>query len=53
MEKLFDEFNMVQMVLLVEEARRKEKREVAIVNSAGSRPNRNRERSDVNWSLIP
>ena len=47
MEKLSDEFNMVQMALLVEEVRRKEKQEVAIANSAGSRPNRNRERSDV------
>jgi hypothetical protein len=38
---------MAQMVLLVEEARGKEKREVAIVNSVGSTRNRNGERSDV------
>jgi hypothetical protein len=38
---------MVQMASLMEEVRRKEKREVAIANSAGFRPNRNRERSNV------
>jgi len=47
MERLSNEFNIVQMALLVEEARRKEKRDVAIANSAGFGPNGNRERSDV------
>lgn len=47
MEKLSDEFHIMQMTLLVEEVRRKEKREVAISSSAGFRPNRNREHSDV------
>jgi hypothetical protein len=47
MERLSNEFNIVQMALLVEEARRKEKREIAITGSVGFRPNGNRERSDV------
>jgi hypothetical protein len=45
-EKLSDEFIMVQMALLAE-VRRKEKREVEITNSAGFRPNRNSERNNV------